>query len=122
MTRVGSDPARLGTLALTLVLVSALVLSTTGCDPSPSVVVERPGDAGEEDTATLTPIERGEVRRRMLSVAEEAIAAFLADDEEAIADIFDATYADTWTDYRASYAAEGEIRFREHLGLPPRSP
>jgi predicted lipid-binding transport protein (Tim44 family) len=83
-----------GTLALTMI---ALV----GCDTgdSTTIVLDATEDA-DETTGTLTPLERGQVRRQALRDIEAAVEAWVSGDRESMADHFSdemlARFTDQW--------------------------
>jgi hypothetical protein len=90
------------------------MLLLSGCGGGPSVTVTEFDAASVQSTNAITPLERGVLRREMLGVAEEAVAAFLADDPARIEESLPADYVELLAEQRAAYAEEGKVRVREH--------
>jgi len=93
---------------VTLVLAGAV----SACSPKPDTIVEV--DAGSvDDTATLTPLERGTARREALDAVRGMIDGWMASNADAMrlhaADSVVAPFAEAF----ATYAAEG--RRVEHV-------
>lgn len=89
------------------VALSALLMAgvtATGCDTSDrTAVVRQP--TSEETSGTLTPVERGKVRREALDSVRAAIEAWKASDTEAmrvyLADDLVQKFEATWAPYEA---------------------
>jgi len=95
-------------------VASSFALSGCASTTRQTEVVEEKPVAAEDTTATLTPLERGKVRRDILRAAKPAMAAFLADDEAGFKKYWDEAYVDLFADKRADYAKKGIERVRKH--------
>jgi hypothetical protein len=116
----GLRPAQAVALGVAGILVLVPPLST-GCggqsDASQAQVIVTSSSVptpSEEATRTLTPLERGKVRREALAVAEAGLAAWLADDLAAMEEYFTEDNVDYFRGLHDQYAAEGKVRVREH--------
>jgi hypothetical protein len=101
-----------------LVLALLLAGSLAGCGPGPrQTTVVSNGQASSDATDTLTPLQRGEVRREVLEVARRALDAWRDNDLEVMREL----YADQQYEHFASldetYRAEGKTRVRDHETL-----
>lgn len=90
--------------ACTLGVLLSLAVSVTACDEGGrTTVVTR--SSQEETTGTLTPVERGRIRREALDVVRAAIAAWQDSDLESMKEYFApelvAKFEKAWEPYRA---------------------
>ena len=91
-------------------LALAIVLSTTalpGCSRGTGTTVDV--DAGsEEDTSTLTPLERGEARRAALDVTRAWIEAWMESDADAMRSVAATTVVEPFEEAWEGYADKGQ--------------
>jgi hypothetical protein len=82
-----------GMLALTMIALA-------GCDTGDSTTIVLDATEDADETGTLTPLERGEVRRQALRDIEVAVEAWVSGDRERMADHFSdemlARFTDQW--------------------------
>jgi hypothetical protein len=65
-------------------------------------------------TASLTPLERGKVRRDILTVSEAGLKAWLEDDLDAMPAYFSEDWVNVLRDQHESYVEEAKTRKRVH--------
>ncbi|MCZ7661567.1 MAG: hypothetical protein M5U22_00785 [Thermoleophilia bacterium] len=68
----------------------------------------------EDAAESITPLERGKIRRDVLATARGGMNAWLDDDLEAMPQYFGAEYLDEFKKQATTYADEGKIRVRSH--------
>lgn len=98
--------------AVSLLAVATLSSSCSAGARQTTVIPEE--RVSKVATGSLTPIERGKLRREVLKVAREAMDAFLADDPVRIEKYFHEEYVDYWAKQRAENAAKGQVWVRKH--------
>ena len=109
--RSASRPA--GALAAVW-LAATVLLGVSACAPSPrqTTVVppeDQPGASG------LTAIERGRLRREVLAATDAGMAAWRANDIEAMKKYFSEKQVAFYEKLKARDRAEGRLRVRRHL-------
>ncbi|MDP2181282.1 MAG: hypothetical protein Q8K99_01765 [Actinomycetota bacterium] len=101
--------------ALVLVgLLAGVALSTTACrsDSRQTTVLEQ--TPSTEDTSTITPIERGEIRRDALRATQAGIDVWLRDDIDGMREYFADDQYDYFKKQDDSYRTDGKKRVRAH--------
>jgi hypothetical protein len=96
-----------------LAALAVLALGAGGCardSRQTTVVSETKSSAG----GSLTPLERGALRRDVNRAARAGIAAFLGDDDAKIRAAFTKEWADYWAKARAENALARRTRVRKH--------
>jgi predicted lipid-binding transport protein (Tim44 family) len=97
-----------GILGALLVLVLA-----SGCSRSASQTTVAP--VSEEDTTgTVTPLERGAIRREALQTVSSAMDAWVRNDLEAMREYFSDEQYEYFKTQDDQYKAEGKVRIRSH--------
>jgi len=97
---------------------AALVAGCSGAGPSQAEVVPVVTEVtSKEGTATLTPIEKGKLRREILDTAREALGVWMLNDLERMGDFFAEGYVTYYKDQQKKYDQEGVVRVREHESL-----
>jgi predicted lipid-binding transport protein (Tim44 family) len=99
----------LGLIAL-LVLVAALA---GGCARSSSQTNVVPVSS-EESTETVTPLERGELRREALRAVDDAMDAWMSNDLDAMRGLFADEQYEYFVEQNDAYLDEGKVRIRSH--------
>lgn len=96
--------SRLATAGVVLVL-GTTALTATGCDSEPAATVTQVNPNAEEGTSTLTPLERGALRREILDTVQTGIDAWIAGDTDGMRVVFNddvmTAYERAWEDYEA---------------------
>jgi hypothetical protein len=109
--------ARRTPLALVVFVVLGLALTAlplTGCARNPrqtAVIVQKGSD---EASGTITPLERGKLRREALRAAEAGLAAWIAKDDKAMKKYFAAEQVEYYGKKVKSNLADGRVRIRAH--------
>lgn len=103
-------------LALAAACLAALVVvpALSGCASPRQTEVTPAEQISEESTAGLTPLQKGAIRRDALRVAKAGVAAFLADDPDAIRSVFATQYVEYWSKVRGDNLADTRRRVRKH--------
>jgi ketosteroid isomerase-like protein len=94
----------------TIVTVIAAVLAAgllTGCSRGSTLVVDLDG-ASDEETATLTPLERGELRREVLTAARTWVEAWRSSDADAMRTYATDDVVDLFSSVWDEYATRGQ--------------
>lgn len=98
-------------------LLTVVALSTTACTDDSrqtTVIVDSPS---LENTSSITPIERGEIRREALRATRAGIDAWLADDFEAMRESFADSQFEFFKKQADTYRADDKKRVRVHEDL-----
>jgi hypothetical protein len=105
--------ARTVRVAATLCVSCALLVPMAGCsrDPYQTTVRKVPP---VESTSTITPIERGKIRREALASVRQGVAAWLADDGEAMKRYFSQEQVEYYAKLREESKRENRYRIRKH--------
>lgn len=101
-------------LLIGLATALAISMGVGGCRSAPTTTVVIPGQSTVDDTATLTPLERGELRRLILSDIEEAIKAWTSGDVDAVESSFSPAWTAEFVERWDGYAAEGQQLVHDH--------
>lgn len=102
-------------------LLLATPLTAVGCgddsDASQTQVIVTtstvPSGSGEA-SQTITPLERGKIRREVIAVAQAAVDAWLTDDLEAMREYFAPSQMEYFQDLHDTYVQEKKQRVRSH--------
>lgn len=99
-------------MMLTVLITSAVLTGPAGCGSGsqPTTVVKK--NVSTEATSTLTPAQRGEIRREALAVAQDAWTAWETDDIDAMRSLFPEDFVDQRIAQRDAYEAEGRVLHR----------
>ncbi|MHB9148473.1 MAG: hypothetical protein ACYC33_00060 [Thermoleophilia bacterium] len=104
-----------------LLLTASLLAGplVTGCGGGADASQTRVETAVTQDATktTVSPLERGKIRREVLRVAEEGMAAWLTDDLDAASEYWSKDNVDRFREQDESYAEEGKRRVREHSSV-----
>jgi hypothetical protein len=97
-------------------LAAAVLTGASACAPSPrqTTVIpteEQPGSGGP------TALERGRLRREVLAATDAGMAAWRADDIEAMKKYFSEKQVAFYEKLKARNRAAGRLRVRRHLGV-----
>lgn len=105
-------------LAASLLAASLIVLA--GCSRGSNTVVDPTGGAREE-TSTLTPLERGKVRREILHEVDKWIAGWMASDVDAMSEVATDTvvaeFEKVWSDYAKKGQRVVHVHTRKYLDV-----
>lgn len=105
--------ARLVTVVAIAVLAGSVL---AGCKASPRQAIVTKAEP-VESTSTITPLQRGEIRREALRSAEKALDAWFANDLEAMRPYFSDQQYERFVKNDAEYRKEGKVRVRKHERL-----
>lgn len=97
-----------------LLALSAAPLSGCGSDPDPYQARVITSVTSSDQSGSLTPLERGKIRREVERVAGEGLAAWLEADVAAMSLYFTEDYVAGFEEREAGYAAAGKKRMRVH--------
>lgn len=92
----------------------AMLLLSSGCAPDPYQTTVRKVPPEAEATSSITPLERGKLRREALEAVREGMAAWLADDLEAMKRYFSDEQVAYYQDLREESERTGRFRIRRH--------
>lgn len=84
-----------------------LVAGSAGCARDDGPVIEKPQAHAEESSQTITPLERGKLRRAVLDEVRAFVAAWKASDRDALEAALPADVASQFTSVWSEYADEG---------------
>lgn len=109
-----------GALVLTLTLLAGSLVLLSGCSRGSNTVVDPTGGA-KEDTSTLTPLERGKVRREILHEVDRWIAGWMASDADAMSEVATETVVAEFEKVWDGYAKKGQrvehVHTRKYLDV-----
>jgi hypothetical protein len=108
---VARTPAR--PLAAAVLAIALLGVPVAGCDRNQGPVVDLDGGSVTE-TDTLTPLERGKVRREVLDAARAWQETWLASDLEAMSRYADDEVLESFREPWEAYAAKGHRVEHKH--------
>lgn len=101
--------------ALFLVVVGpGLAVTPSGCGDTASQVTLIKVEAAGAAEGEITPLERGKIRRQVLSAAEKAIGAWVKDDASEMEVYFAEQYLDYYRGLREKNESQGKTRVRQH--------
>jgi len=107
--------------ALTSLVLAASLLGTTACSQPAAPTITQPGAESAEDSSTLTPLERGQVRTAILADVRSAIAAWQDSDADTLGEYFASDLADqfeaTWDEYAAQDEEIAHVHDVEYLDV-----
>ncbi len=100
--------------AAALLVVSAALLASCGNGPDPYQAQVITSVTAPNTLTTITPIERGKIRREVERVAEDGMAAWLEGDFGIMPRYFSDENVVQFKKQAGTYADEGKVRMRSH--------